>query len=166
MTRPTPPVFAPDWTPRETTASVRSAGTPEPPIVPPAPPLVQPAAGITYGYTPAVQPAPLTPYVYAPRPITTGHKSFVGTWLLSWFFGVLGADRFYLGKLWTGLLKLFTFGGFGIWALIDVVVIIVGGARDAQGLRLEGYDKHKVIVWIVSGGLMLIGTAANLAVSL
>jgi TM2 domain-containing membrane protein YozV len=43
--------------------------------------------------------------------------------LLSIFFGSLGVDRFILGHIWLGLLKLVTLGGFGIWWLIDVILI-------------------------------------------
>ena len=48
-----------------------------------------------------------------------GEKSFIGTFLLSWLFGSFGADRFYIGKIGTAILKLVTFGGIGIWATID-----------------------------------------------
>lgn len=34
---------------------------------------------------------------------------------LSIFTGVLGVDRFYLGYTVSGIIKLFTAGGFGIW---------------------------------------------------
>ncbi len=43
--------------------------------------------------------------------------------LMSIFFGGLGVDRFMMGKIGTGILKLITFGGLGIWYLIDVVLI-------------------------------------------
>ena len=43
--------------------------------------------------------------------------------LMSIFFGGLGVDRFMIGKIGTGILKLITFGGLGIWYLIDVVLI-------------------------------------------
>lgn len=61
--------------------------------------------------------------------------------LLSIFLGSLGIDRFYLGKIGTGLLKLVTFGGLGIWWLIDVILIATGAMRDAQGRPLirRGY---------------------------
>ena len=35
------------------------------------------------------------------------------------FLGYLGADKFYLGSAVLGILKLITFGGFGIWVIID-----------------------------------------------
>lgn len=43
--------------------------------------------------------------------------------LMSIFFGNLGVDRFILGHVWLGILKLITFGGFGIWWLIDLILI-------------------------------------------
>jgi len=43
--------------------------------------------------------------------------------VMSIFFGQLGVDRFIMGKIGTGILKLLTLGGFGIWWLIDVILI-------------------------------------------
>ena len=41
-----------------------------------------------------------------------------------WFFlGVVGAHRFYAGDTGYALGLLFTLGGFGVWALIDVAFI-------------------------------------------
>lgn len=37
------------------------------------------------------------------------------------FPGSLGVDRFYLGDIWQGILKYFSFGGAGIWWIIDIV---------------------------------------------
>lgn len=58
--------------------------------------------------------------------VPEGNKSFVVTFVLSVFLGVFGADRFYLGKPGSALLKLITFGGFGYWWLIDVIVTLTG----------------------------------------
>jgi TM2 domain-containing membrane protein YozV len=46
--------------------------------------------------------------------------------ILSFFFGTLGFDRFYLGCTATGFLKLITLGGLGIWALVDFIRIATG----------------------------------------
>ena len=43
--------------------------------------------------------------------------------VMSVLFGSLGVDRFIMGKIGTGILKLITFGGLGIWWLVDVVLI-------------------------------------------
>ncbi|MCK4996764.1 TM2 domain-containing protein [Candidatus Pacearchaeota archaeon] len=43
--------------------------------------------------------------------------------VFSVIFGSLGVDRFIMGKVGTGLLKLFTFGGFGIWWIVDIILI-------------------------------------------
>jgi TM2 domain-containing membrane protein YozV len=48
--------------------------------------------------------------------------------VLSLFIGTLGIDRFYLGSILLGILKLVTLGGFGIWAFIDWF-LIMGAAR-------------------------------------
>ncbi len=45
--------------------------------------------------------------------------------ILAWLLGVLGADRFYRGQIGIGILKLITFGGCGIWALIENILYLV-----------------------------------------
>jgi len=43
--------------------------------------------------------------------------------VMSIILGDLGVDRFIMGHVGLGILKLITFGGFGIWWIIDVILI-------------------------------------------
>lgn len=45
--------------------------------------------------------------------------------LLSITLGGFGADRFYLGHWQEGIGKLFSFGGLGVWTIIDVILIAI-----------------------------------------
>lgn len=87
---------------------------------------------------------------------TVSQKSFVVTWLFALLLGYFGIDRFYLGKVGTGILKLLTFGGLGIWWLVDVILVLAGAQRDKQGRALTGYDKNKKIAWIVTGAVVVL----------
>lgn len=69
-------------------------------------------------------------------PVTAGSKSWIATLLLCFFVGSFGVHRFYVGKIGTGILMLITIGGFGIWTLIDFIMIAVGKFSDKQGLEL------------------------------
>ncbi|GAA2557200.1 TM2 domain-containing membrane protein YozV [Neomicrococcus aestuarii] len=108
----------------------------------------------------AEQPNPYAtnPYAAGPQqyPSASG-KSFLVTWLLSLLIGYFGADRFYLGKIGTGVLKLVTLGGLGIWYLVDLIMTLAGATRDKAGRRLEGYEKQKKVAWIVSAIVVVFG---------
>ena len=82
--------------------------------------------------------------------LNKSNKKFMTTWLLSLLLGVLGVDRFYLGKIVTGILKLLTFGGLGIWYLIDLIFILTNSMKDKKGYDLEGYtnDNKKIAIII------------------
>ncbi len=53
--------------------------------------------------------------------------------IVSLLLGALGVDRFMTGHIGLGVLKLITFGGCGIWSLIDLIMIATGKFRDADG---------------------------------
>ncbi|KAG7333468.1 hypothetical protein KOW79_003603 [Hemibagrus wyckioides] len=63
----------------------------------------------------------------------TGGYKWSTALTLSITLGGFGADRFYLGQWREGLGKLFSFGGLGIWTLIDVLLIAVGYVGPADG---------------------------------
>ena len=44
--------------------------------------------------------------------------------ILSLLLGGCGVDRLYIGCITTGILKLVTCGGFGIWYLVDLFLIM------------------------------------------
>jgi len=73
----------------------------------------------------------------------TFNKSFACNWtsgkrwstslILSITLGGFGVDQFYLGDWKKGLGKLFTFGGLGVWTLVDIVLVSVGYITPADG---------------------------------
>ena len=64
-------------------------------------------------------------------------KSWIVTLLLCFFLGGFGIHRFYAGKICTGILQILTVGGFGIWVLIDLIMIIVGKFTDKEGNLIQ-----------------------------
>lgn len=69
--------------------------------------------------------------------VPASRSGFVPTVMLCLFFGPLGAHRFFVGKWGTGLLQFFTLGGFGIWSFVDLLLIILGKFRDAEGRAIK-----------------------------
>jgi TM2 domain-containing membrane protein YozV len=51
--------------------------------------------------------------------------NWVLTLIMSIIFGQLGVDRFIMGHVGLGILKLITLGGCGIWWLIDLILIAI-----------------------------------------
>ncbi len=62
-----------------------------------------------------------------------GGKSQLVAVLLCFFFGIIGVHRFYLGYIGIGIIQLLTLGGCGIWALIDLIMIITGDLKPKNG---------------------------------
>ena len=63
-------------------------------------------------------------------------KKRLVAFILCFLLGCFGAHRFYVGKTMTGILQIVTFGGLGIWALIDMFIILFGAFTDAQGQKV------------------------------
>ncbi|MDR0302165.1 MAG: TM2 domain-containing protein [Treponema sp.] len=60
-------------------------------------------------------------------------SNWLTVFLLSIFLGEFGVDRFYVGKIGTGVLKLITGGGCGVWWLIDWIMILAEKFTDKDG---------------------------------
>jgi len=82
---------------------------------------------------PGAVPPPIPPRAL---PADTSDKLILPAFLLAFFFGIFGAHRFYVGKIGTAILQLCTFGGFGIWAMIDWILILCKAFTDGKGKRL------------------------------
>lgn len=72
-----------------------------------------------------------------PYPQAVSAKSKGTAALLCFFLGGLGLHRFYVGKVGTGIAMILTAGGLGIWAFIDLIVILCGNFKDKYGLPLK-----------------------------
>jgi len=64
-------------------------------------------------------------------------KDWLVTLLLCLFLGGLGVHRFYTGHIGIGVAQLLTLGGCGIWALIDLIMIITDKFTDSLGRPLQ-----------------------------
>ena len=72
--------------------------------------------------------------------------------LIGPMFGLCGLQRFYVGKIGTGILWLFTWGLFGIGQLIDIILIAVGQFKDRNDLPLVvWHDGDEVKATVASG---------------
>lgn len=63
----------------------------------------------------------------------TSGKRWRTALVLSVTLGGIGVDRFYLGHWKEGLGKLFSFGGVGVWTLVDVLLVATGYLTPADG---------------------------------
>lgn len=71
-----------------------------------------------------------------PMQAVASDKDWTVLLILSILLGGLGVDRFYAGSIGLGILKLLTAGGCGIWWLIDIIMIVTGGFKDANGIPI------------------------------
>ena len=145
----------------------------------PSPAIPQPAATAPMPYTP---PAPQQQWPAAPIPAQpytppahgspfagqVSDKNYLTTFLLAYFLGTFGVDRFYTGEVGLGLLKLFTLGGCGIWALIDVILVLAGVRKDKWGRTLHNREKDfkvSIIIFLVLTALGIVGGVVNAVIT-
>lgn len=65
------------------------------------------------------------------------HQRWLIALILSITLGFFGVDRFYLGKKRTAIIKFLTLGGYGIWWIIDIILIALGKTSDAKGRAVK-----------------------------
>jgi TM2 domain-containing membrane protein YozV len=116
-----------------------------------------PAGSYGYGTNPYAPPR------YDQQLTRYSEKQRSTAFLLSYFLGFLGVDRFYLGQIGWGILKLLTFGGLGFWYFIDLVLHSLGTFKDGEGLTLappQGVEgtpivngNHVLLAGVLAGSL-------------
>jgi hypothetical protein len=118
------------------------------------PPIAAPPQGHNQFQSPNVMmgqtPIQINNYVgpHAPMysPAYSAPKSKAAAAILAFFLGALGVHRFYLGYNGIGVAMLLItvltcgWGGIamGVWAFVDMILILTGGLRDSQGQPLVG----------------------------
>lgn len=89
-------------------------------------------------------------------------RHFLAVFFFSFFWGTFGVDRLYLGKYGTGILKLITAGGFGLWTIVDLILIMGGSMRDKQGREMLQFAEYKkfaywtVLLFALAVGLIVL----------
>ena len=66
----------------------------------------------------------------------TSSTDWLALFLLTFFVGVLGVHRFYVGKIGTGVLMLITLGGLGVWFLVDLILVVTGQFTNKEGQKI------------------------------
>jgi hypothetical protein len=133
------------WYPPE---SQPTAAPPPPPPAPSTPLVSNPSGNAQTVIVQVAAPAPYPTWQPAPPPppmlVTGPPKSKATAALLAFFLGAFGIHRFYLGNSTLGIVMLLmTVLSMGflapvvcIWAFIEMVMILGGSMRDAQGRAL------------------------------
>lgn len=75
---------------------------------------------------------------YAEPPVESGRSRSVAL-VLGILGGVFGLHRFYAGRTHSGVAMVLTLGGLGIWWLYDMIVLVAGEFRDADGRPIRNW---------------------------
>jgi TM2 domain-containing membrane protein YozV len=139
--------------------------SPEPVVAPVVQPTVQPIV------QPVVEATPEIKTKKIPR-----QRHFLILFFFSFMWGTFGVDRMYMGLYGTGILKLLTFGGLGLWTMSDFIIVMTGTFKDKQGrvaLQAEEYKKFasRTVFWftiilavtILASGAELIFSISQIA---
>lgn len=71
------------------------------------------------------------------RERTASGKDWYTAFTLSLLLGIFGADRFYVGRYGLGVLKLLSAGGYLVWWVIDVILLLQGRMKDGFGREIR-----------------------------
>jgi len=80
----------------------------------------------------------VTSSVALPKETVSAKKRLLTT-ILCFCFGIFGAHRFYVGKVKSAKVQLYTLGGLGIWMLIDLILILFGEFLDEEGKKISDW---------------------------
>lgn len=85
------------------------------------------------------------------QPRFSNNPDFTTEWLITLFlcafFGALGVHRFYTGRITSGIFQLITLGGLGIWALVDLIMVVLGEFKDKNGVKISPRPENRESIY-------------------